>query len=74
MVRSQAGPKIADVADPVMILLVTRNQWLNNYISPMLIYTGNQQAYEKNFAFLAIQVSPKPPESAIPYILHDYIF
>ncbi|XP_067948374.1 uncharacterized protein [Watersipora subatra] len=54
MVRSQAAPKISDVADPSMFLLVTRSQWLNEYISPSLFYSGGG-SYDKNMAFLAIQ-------------------
>jgi len=58
MVRSQASPRISDVADPAMFLLVSESQWLNEYRSPALTSeVGNGAAYQKNFAFLAIAVS-----------------
>jgi len=59
MVRSQSAPRIADVADPAMFLVVPRSQWLNKYISPELTSAqslNNDVNYDKNMVFLAIQV------------------
>lgn len=57
MVRSQAAPKIADVADPSMFLLVARRHWLSYYVSPSLTAQNTLQPYVVNYAFLAIAVS-----------------
>ena len=56
MSKSQSAPKIADVADPTMFLLVARSQWLNKYISPSLLYQKTNQPYDINYALIAIAV------------------
>ena len=56
MSKSQSAPKISDVADPTMFLLVARSQWLNKYISPSLVYQKTSQPYDINYALIAIAV------------------
>ncbi|XP_067949903.1 uncharacterized protein [Watersipora subatra] len=54
MVKSQEAPRINDVADPAMFLLVPQKGWLNDYLSPSPVTASSNLPYRKNFAFIAI--------------------